>query len=145
MNRTLFAIAAAVSLSVAALAPAHATPSERDLDQLTTRADANNDGDITWSEVVEMRTQVFSRLDRNSNGFVEANDRPRVLGARFDEAFAQLQRQFDANSDRRVSRAEMLNSQSLSFEAGDVNGDRVLSSDEIAALRARSSTNSASS
>jgi len=90
-----------------------------------------------------MRTQVFSRLDRNSNGFVEANDRPRVLGARFDEAFAQLQRQFDANSDRRVSRAEMLNSQSLSFEAGDVNGDRVLSSDEIAALRARSSTNSA--
>ena len=90
MNRTLFAIAAAVSLSVAALAPAHATPSERDLDQLTTRADANNDGDITWSEVVEMRTQVFSRLDRNSNGFVEANDRPRVLGARFDEAFAQL-------------------------------------------------------
>lgn len=63
------------------------------------------------------------------------------MGGRFDDAFGQMQSQFDANKDRRVSRAEMLDSPSPSFVAGDVNADRVLSQDEIAALRARGFAN----
>jgi hypothetical protein len=98
-------------------------------------ADANGDGNISWQEMMDMRAATFTRLDRNKDGFVDANDSPRgPLKARFDEALAQLKTS-DANRDGRISKNEMLNAPAPMFENGDTNGDKVLSAAELSALR----------
>lgn len=124
----------AALLMVACVSPANAQ--DRDPLEMLAEADANNDGAIAWTEVVALRTQNFNRLDRNSDGVISTSDRPRgPFGARFDEAFAQVQRQFDANSDRRVTRAEMIGAPAPVFTEGDTNNDGVLSAQELSAIR----------
>ncbi|MEZ5490204.1 MAG: hypothetical protein R3F50_07775 [Gammaproteobacteria bacterium] len=100
-------------------------------------ADSNGDGEITWSEVIEMRTNAFARLDRNGDGFVDKQDRPGFgFGRRFDEAFNRMKARYDVDADQRISRSELLEGPEPMFEAGDKNNDEVLSSEEMAALRA---------
>jgi Ca2+-binding EF-hand superfamily protein len=127
----------AALLSVACmLIPSVAAAQARDPVQLISEADANGDGAVSWAEVIAMRTQTFARLDRNKDGFISAADRPRgAFGARFDQAFANVKSQFDANGDNRVSRAEMVDAPSPVFDRGDTNGDRILSAEELKALR----------
>lgn len=127
----------AALLSVACmLNPSLAAAQARDPIQMISEADANGDGAVSWSEVVSMRTQTFARLDRNKDGYIAASDRPRgAFGARFDQAFGNVKNQFDANGDQRVSRAEMVDAPGPAFELGDTNGDKILSADEMAALR----------
>lgn len=132
-----FSISAGLAalLMIASVSPAAAQ--NRDPTEMLAEADANNDGAISRAEVVALRTQNFSRLDRNSDGYVSASDRPRgPFGARFDEAFARALEQFDVNSDRRVSRAEMIDAGMPAFTQGDTNNDGVLSAEELSALRA---------
>ena len=118
------------------LNPPVAAAQARDPVQLISEADANRDGAVSWAEVIAMRTQTFARLDRNRDGLISAADRPwGAFAARFDQAFASVKSQFDANSDNRVSRAEMVDAPSPAFDRGDANGDRVLSAQELAALR----------
>jgi len=140
MNVTFFVRAGlAVLLSGACTLawPSVAAAQQRDPVEMLAEADANGDGAISWEEVVALRTQNFQRLDRNNDGYISANDRPRgPFGARFDEAFVQVKRQFDANSDGRVSRAEMIGAPAPVFKRGDVDGDGVLSAQELSALRA---------
>jgi hypothetical protein len=125
----------AALLMVVGVSPAFAQ--NRDPVQLLAEADANGDGAISWSEVIALRTQNFERLDRNGDGYIDANDRPRgPFGARFDEAFTQVKSQFDANGDQRVSRAEMIDAPAPVFTQGDVDGNGVLSAEELSALRA---------
>jgi Ca2+-binding EF-hand superfamily protein len=45
----------------------------------------------------------------------------------------------DANGDGRISKAEMVDAPTPRFDAADKDGDGVLSSEEIAALRAMAS------
>ncbi|MEL6520004.1 MAG: signal transduction protein [Pseudomonadota bacterium] len=98
-------------------------------------ADANKDGDISWEEVTAMREDMFSRLDRNEDGFVDGDDRgPFGFRNRFKEAVATVTERFDADGDERVSRIELVDAPAPIFETGDVNGDGVLSADEIAEL-----------
>lgn len=109
--------------------------SAQSLDQLR-EADANGDGSVTWQEMMDMRVSVFGRLDRNGNGVVESGDSP-AFGpgkSRFEQAFNSL-RAADANRDGRITRSEMLNAPAPLFENGDTDGNRVLSANELAALR----------
>jgi len=127
---------AALLSAVCMLNPSVAAAQARDPLQLISEADANGDGAVSWPEVIAMRTQTFARLDRNKDGVISATDRPRgAFGARFDQAFASVKSQFDANGDNKVSRSEMVDAPSPIFDRGDANGDRVLSAEEFAALR----------
>lgn len=103
-------------------------------------ADANGDGNITWQEMLDTRSAMFARLDRNGDGFADSKDSPRMgpMKARFEEALAGLQGA-DANGDGRVSRSEMLDAPAPLFEQGDTNGDKLLSAEELSALRAEAS------
>ncbi|NWH07468.1 MAG: hypothetical protein HXY22_02270 [Alphaproteobacteria bacterium] len=118
------------------LNPSVAAAQARDPVQLISEAGANGDGAVSWVEVIAMRTQTFARLDRNKDGLISAADRPRgAFGVRFDQAYASVKSQFDANGDNLVSRAEMVDAPSPVFDLGDTNGDRILSAEELAALR----------
>jgi len=98
------------------------------------RADANGDGAVTWAEFMALRTGMVAAMDRNDDGYVDSQDRPRLMASRFDEGFERLV-QADANRDGRISRAELTNRQAPAFEAADTDRNRVLSASEIAAIR----------
>jgi hypothetical protein len=135
--KTAAPVGVAVLLSFACmLNPPVAAAQARDPVQLISEADANGDGAVSWAEVISMRTRTFTRLDRNKDGSISAADRPRgAFGARFDQAFANVKSQFDANGDNQVSRSEMVDAPSPVFDRGDTNSDRILSAEELAALR----------
>ena len=124
----------ALAGTIAAIASA-STASAQNADRLA-EADANGDGDIEWQEMLDMRTAAFERLDRNGDGFADSDDSPRFGPAKnwFNDALAQLQNA-DADGDGRISASEMLEAPAPLFENGDTNGDKVLSSDELSALR----------
>lgn len=128
----------ALVLGVMLIATAGAA-SAQSLDRLA-EADANGDGSITWQEMLDMRADIFKRLDRNGDGVADSNDSPRIPAARkrFEEVFASL-KNVDANRDGRITRSEMFNGPAPLFENGDTNGDKVLSADELSALRKQAS------
>lgn len=99
-------------------------------------ADANGDGAIEWQEMVDLRAAAFERLDRNDDGFADSGDAPRIGPAksRFTEVLDQLS-SADSDGDGRISKSEMLEAPSPAFENGDTDGDKVLSADELSALR----------
>lgn len=134
-TRAFSGVATLLSI-VCMLNPAVAAAQARDPLQLISEADANKDGAVSWAEVVSMRRQTFARLDRNTDGVISSADRPwGAFGARFDQAFASVKSQFDANGDNRVARSEMVDAPSPVFDRGDINGDRILSAEELAVLR----------
>lgn len=132
--RALILAAASVPLLILGAQPA-AAQSADDVEALLKQADANRDGQVTWSEVVELRAKSFSRLDRNGDGYADRSDRPRMFGSRFDQAMTKVAR-FDANGDGRISKAEMIEAEAPAFTKADANGDKIVTTDEINAARA---------
>ena len=126
----LFGLAASAAV-LFALGSASAQSFER-----LVEADANGNGQIEWQEMLDLREETFGRLDRNDDGFADSADTPRFgpVKNRFGEALARLQ-SVDANGDGRISKQEMFDAPAPLFEQGDTNGNKVLSGDEIAALR----------
>ena len=126
----LFAFFGGLVMSAAA-----GSASAQDASRLA-EADANGDSNITWQEMLDMRSAAFERLDRNSDGFADADDSPRFGPgkSRFGEALAQLQ-DADADGDGRISRTEMMDAPAPMFDEGDTDGDKVLSAEELTALR----------
>jgi len=101
------------------------------------KADANRDGTITWEEVAQFRTQQFGRLDRNGDGYASTADKPSgIAGRKYSKVFRELKDRFDTDKDGRIFRTEFIEAPSPVFDTGDIDGDNVLSPDEIAALKA---------
>lgn len=133
LKSTLLAASLAITAAIIPN-PAHAEPGEQFTTMLA-RADSNGDGSVTWAEFASMRADMFAKLDRNDDGFVDTKDRPRLMANRFDQAYRGLA-QADANGDGRVSRTELQNGRAPAFDAADTDDDRVLSAKEIAAIKA---------
>ena len=117
-------------------APVAYAQSQKDAQKMFKQADKNRDGNISWSEVLDMRKSVFYRLDRNKDGFVDKTDRPSFFGSQFDKAFERFV-EFDTDGDNRVSRQELLDGEAPAFEEADTNKDKILSAEEIEAMRAK--------
>jgi Ca2+-binding EF-hand superfamily protein len=130
----IFALVASAVVGPALIvaAPAHAQSSDQ-MQRLLDRADANRDGEITRAEFDRVRSDMFGRMDRNGDNFVDRKDRPRLFGDRFDQAYRMLS-SLDTDGDRRISRTELAHGEAPAFIAGDTNRDNVLSRTEIAAL-----------
>lgn len=123
-------------LGVVVLATAPVAASAQSIDQLA-QADSNGDGSVTKQELLDLRAANFGRLDRNGDGFIDSADSPPMGPGkkRFGDAYAQVQAA-DANGDRRISRQELVGAPTPRFDAADKDSNGILSSQEIAALRA---------
>lgn len=99
------------------------------------RADANRDGRISRSEYQAARLDMFDRLDRNGDGWIDWQDEFRRSRAR--EAQERLVRVADRDGDGAVSRPEYAATPMVLFDRADTNGDDWLDAREIEALRAQ--------
>ncbi|HZT02802.1 MAG TPA: EF-hand domain-containing protein [Steroidobacteraceae bacterium] len=101
--------------------------------QMLASADANHDGTVTRAEFIAARASRFSKLDRNSDGYIDAGDLPKRLRRRHKAAdrMSALIAQFDEDGDGRISRDEFVNGPTLAFDRADTNRDAVLSPDEL--------------
>jgi len=114
-----------------------AQPAKPDLTQLLARADSNGDGIVTKAEFTEARAKMFDRLDRNHDGYLSKDDKPR-FSLRKSENGNRLQQMvlmLDKDGDGRISRDEFVNSPSLLFERADTNHDGAVDAAELAAFR----------
>jgi Ca2+-binding EF-hand superfamily protein len=95
------------------------------------RADTNGDGKISRAEFTAMMEQRFTRLDKNGDGFItadEVSDMPnRGPGGGVMAA--------DADHDGKVSHAEFTALAATRFAKLDANGDGQITPDEMSAPR----------
>jgi hypothetical protein len=91
--------------------------------------DSNKDGKISKAEWVAYQKRVFTALDKNQDGFLDAEEffgHPKIIdfatggysrGLETKQMFGKI----DANGDGRVSRDEYINFQVKIFEMMDTN------------------------
>jgi EF hand len=99
-------------------------------------ADPNKDGMITREEFNAARTEQFAKLDRNSDGFIDAADRDgeaanHERGRRHGRHAARL----DADSDGKVSKEEFVNGPTRFFDQADADKSNVLDAKELEAIQ----------
>ena len=101
------------------------------------RADANRDGAVTREEFITARAEHFTKLDRNSDGYIDSNDVPERLAKRRAQNGGGdiLAKQFDADGDGKVSKEEFVNGPTSAFDRADTNKDNVLDTKELAAAK----------
>lgn len=125
-----------IALSFVGASSAIAQPSDEQIEKITemmTEADLNEDGKTTRLELGQHRAQMFAKLDRNEDGIIDKDDRPRLRFARrkFDPAFEQVASIFDSNKDERITLDEWNRSDPDLFSMLDQNGDDVIDRSEL--------------
>jgi Ca2+-binding EF-hand superfamily protein len=98
------------------------------------RADANNDGNITREEFLAGPTQMFARLDANSDGVITATERPQ---RRERGEGREGRRQLDGNNDGQISQSEFAAMGASRFDRLDANEDGRVTREEAEASRGR--------
>ena len=144
MNNVLLsrlAVASAMLITCATLTvactPVRSSGQHRDPAKLIESADTNGDGVVTHAEFLAARERAFSRLDRNTDGFVDASDAPALPRARrkAQGRLAELVAQLDKNGDGRVSEAEFIDGPTPLFDRADFDHNGELSREEAATLK----------
>lgn len=129
--------AAVLALSACAPALAQNDAGARLIDQIE-KADANGDSAISRAELTAHRTTLYSRLDRNADGFVTDNDIPGYIQKRLppEMSIENLKATFDANGDGKVSQAEFVTGPTTAFDRIDANSDNTVTRQELDTARA---------
>ncbi|HTJ98749.1 MAG TPA: EF-hand domain-containing protein [Bordetella sp.] len=119
------------------------TAGRHDPAQLLQEADANGDGKITKAELTQARDRLFTRLDRNGDGYLTQDDFQRRLlsrragaGGDSGDRYAGMAAVLDKDGDGRISRTEFVNGPAKLFDRADTNHDGTVDAKELAALRA---------
>jgi len=101
-------------------------------------ADTNSDGMVVRDEFLAARAGAFTRMDRNSDGFLDKADRPEgAPEGPHGERAARMQERIDADGDGRISRDEFVNGATPMFDRLDADHNSVLDAKEIEAARER--------
>lgn len=131
MSRTVVSAALLILLTTPAMAQMRGSEGRFE------RADANNDDSVTREEFIAARADHFTKLDRNSDGYIDSTDVPKRLAARRQQQGGGdfMVGQFDADGDGKVSKEEFVNGPTLAFDRADTNKDNVLDAKELAAAK----------
>lgn len=98
-------------------------------------ADADGDGLLTEAELMLSLEEGFSRMDRNSDGVVRADDAPRFAGRdRFLSRVSPIIAERDADGDGGMSFAEFSNQPLGGFDLLDEDDDGQVSLDTVSGL-----------
>jgi hypothetical protein len=93
-------------------------------------ADANDDGQITKAEAEAFKSAKFAELDKNGDGVLGDDERPRRGGG--DKAPKPGRMHMaDADGDGKVTKAEFIAGTSRWFERLDADGDEVITKQEL--------------
>lgn len=101
--------------------------------EMMTEADLNGDGKTTRPELNQHRAQMFGKLDRNTDGIIDQQDSPKIPIAKrkFQPAFEQVTKIFDANEDGRVTLDEWNRTDPDIFAMLDANEDGAVTRGEL--------------
>jgi Ca2+-binding EF-hand superfamily protein len=128
LKAILIAGALAIGSSVALAHPGHG-------DRLA-NADANKDGMIDKDEFKATRAALFERMDRNSDGVLDDQDKHQRSERRAEHA-AKMRAELDSNRDGKVSKDEFTSAPAPFFDQADTDKDGVLSAKELEAAKSR--------
>lgn len=127
-----------LGLAMTLSAQSHAQIDEDAAAEALENADGDGDGMVSQDEFRTSRMENFARLDRNEDGFVDAEDAGRGLaGRRISRVLPQLMERLDTDGDARLSPAEFIDAPMQRFAAMDLNGDGLLEPDELAMMAER--------
>ncbi len=134
MQRSLLFFA----LSVAAPAAAQQAADAAQAIARLMEADANRDGQVTRAELISWRSANFTRFDRNGDRMVSIDDTPAFLRASsIGDQLASMIKQYDANGDGRLTRAEFVDGPTPLFDLADANHNGVVTKAEADAAAAK--------
>jgi hypothetical protein len=95
------------------------------------RADTNGDGKISQAEFTAMMDQRFTRLDKNGDGFITADELGDMAGRGPGGGVMAA----DTDHDGKVSHAEYTAQATARFARFDANHDGQITPDEMSAAR----------
>lgn len=101
---------------------------------LVTRFDKDGDGRVSRDEFPPEHLAKFDKLDRNADGFVDAEEMAKVKGkAAKGGGRADIVKKLDRNGDGKISRDEFPQAKIQAFDRLDANGDGAITPDELGA------------
>ena len=106
--------------------------------------DENEDGKVTFAEVIEKRSNIFLSFDSDENGILDAEEYSYFDEARANDmadkntgninknaGAAMTLEANDLNKDGQVSREEFLENAKSFFDSKDTNGDGVITTEDF--------------
>lgn len=101
-------------------------------------ADTNDDGMVVRDEFIAARAELFARMDRNSDGFIDEADRAEHEAEhRRGERGKRRHARMDSDGDGKLSKDEFVSAGTPLFDRMDTDHDSVLSSAELEAAKSR--------
>jgi hypothetical protein len=97
------------------------------------RYDADGDGKVTQDEFRAGHTQRFNAMDTDGDGKITSQE----MQARQGQRMQRMMQRSDTDGDGAISREESQTRANTRFQKLDQNGDKVISRNEIQAMRGR--------
>lgn len=99
-------------------------------------ADTNDDGQITKAEATAFKEKKFAEIDKNGDGVLTDDERPRRGGGDKAGRPGRMHRA-DADGDGKVTKAEFVVGSTRWFERLDADGDEIITQQELESAEQR--------